>query len=141
MTWYEVSNWAKPGGECRHNIAYWRNQDWLGIGPGAHAHSSGTRSWNLKHPAAWATKVDDSVSAIAESEVLEPSDIRHEEIMLGLRLREGLPLSTLAQAGLAQAQLAVDEGLLVPGDFANGKAVLTFQGRLLADGLVARLWA
>jgi oxygen-independent coproporphyrinogen-3 oxidase len=141
MTWYEVSNWAKPGGECRHNIAYWRNQDWLGIGPGAHAHAAGTRSWNLKHPAAWAARVDEGISASAESEVLEPSDIRHEEIMLGLRLREGLPLSTLAQAGLAQAKLAVDEGLLDPEYFSEGKAVLTFKGRLLADGLVARLWA
>jgi oxygen-independent coproporphyrinogen-3 oxidase len=141
MTWYEVSNWAKPGGECRHNIAYWRNQDWLGIGPGAHAHSAGTRSWNLKHPAAWAARIDEGISATAESEVLEPTDIAHEDIMLGLRLREGLPLSALGQAGLSQAQLAVDEGLLVPEDFAEGKAVLTFQGRLLADGLVARLWA
>jgi oxygen-independent coproporphyrinogen-3 oxidase len=141
MTWYEVSNWAKPGGECRHNVSYWRNQDWLGIGPGAHAHAAGTRSWNLKHPAAWAARVDEGISASAESEVLEPSDIRHEEIMLGLRLREGLPLSTLAQEGLAQAKLAVDEGLLDPEYFAEGKAVLTFKGRLLADGLVARLWA
>jgi len=141
MTWYEVSNWAKPGGECRHNIAYWRNQDWLGIGPGAHAHSAGTRSWNLKHPAAWAARIDEGISATAESEVLEPTDIAHEDIMLGLRLREGLPLSALGQAGLSQAQLAVDEGLLVPEDFAEGKAVLTFQGRLLADGLVSRLWA
>ena len=141
MTWYEVSNWAKPGGECRHNISYWRNQDWLGVGPGAHAHAAGTRSWNLKHPAAWAARVDEGISASAESEVLEPSDIRHEEIMLGLRLREGLPLSTLAQEGLAQAKLAVDEGLLDPEYFSEGKAVLTFKGRLLADGLVARLWA
>ena len=141
MTWYEVSNWSKPGGECRHNIAYWRNQDWLGIGPGAHAHSAGTRSWNLKHPAAWAARIDEGVSAIAESEVLEPTDIAHEDIMLGLRLREGLSLSTLGAAGLSQAQLAVEEGLLVSEDFAKGKAVLTFKGRLLADGLVARLWA
>jgi oxygen-independent coproporphyrinogen-3 oxidase len=141
MTWYEVSNWSKPGGECRHNIAYWRNQDWLGIGPGAHAHSAGTRSWNLKHPAAWAARIDEGVSAIAESEVLEPTDIAHEDIMLGLRLREGLSLSTLGAAGLSQAQLAVTEGLLDPENFLQGKAVLTFQGRLLADGLVARLWA
>ena len=141
MTWYEVSNWSKPGGECRHNIAYWRNQDWLGIGPGAHAHSAGTRSWNLKHPAAWAARVDEGVSASAESEVLELSDIRHEEIMLGLRLREGLPLSSLEDSGYVQAELAVSEGLLDPVAFAEGKAILTFQGRLLADGLVARLWA
>jgi oxygen-independent coproporphyrinogen-3 oxidase len=61
--------------------------------------------------------------------------------MLGLRLREGLSLSTLGVAGLSQAQLAVTEGLLDPENFLQGKAVLTFQGRLLADGLVARLWA
>lgn len=141
MTWYEVSNWAKPGGECRHNIAYWRNQDWLGIGPGAHAHSAGTRSWNLKHPAAWAARVDEGVSATADLEVLDQSDIKHEDIMLGLRLREGLHLSALGEAGFAQAELAVSEGLLDPESFTAGKAVLTFQGRLLADGLVARLWA
>jgi oxygen-independent coproporphyrinogen-3 oxidase len=141
MTWYEVSNWSKPGGECRHNIAYWRNQDWLGIGPGAHAHSAGTRSWNLKHPAAWAARVDEGVSATADLEVLDASDINHEDIMLGLRLREGLALSVLGDAGLTQAQLAVSEGLLDPASFTEGKAVLTFQGRLLADGLVARLWA
>ncbi len=141
MNWYEVSNWSKPGGECRHNIAYWRNQDWLGIGPGAHAHSAGTRSWNLKHPAAWAARVDEGVSATAELEVLNPADINHEDIMLGLRLREGLALSVLGDSGLTQAQLAVTEGLLDPVSFAGGKAVLTFQGRLLADGLVARLWA
>lgn len=141
MTWYEVSNWSKPGGECRHNIAYWRNQDWLGIGPGAHAHTAGTRSWNLKHPAAWAARVDEGVSATADSEVLEPMDIAHEDIMLGLRLREGLPLSALGEAALSQAQQAVSEGLLDPNRFTEGKAVLTFQGRLLADGLVARLWA
>jgi len=141
MTWYEVSNWSKPGGECRHNIAYWRNQDWLGIGPGAHAHSAGTRSWNLKHPAAWAARVDEGVSATADLEVLDASDINHEDIMLGLRLREGLALSALGDSGLTQAQLAVTEGLLDPASFTEGKAVLTFQGRLLADGLVARLWA
>jgi len=141
MTWYEVSNWAKPGGECRHNIAYWRNQDWLGIGPGAHAHSAGTRSWNIKHPAAWAARIDEGESPTADLEVLDSADINHEDIMLGLRLREGLALSVLGDTGLAQAQLAVTEGLLDPVSFVEGKAVLTFQGRLLADGLVARLWA
>jgi oxygen-independent coproporphyrinogen-3 oxidase len=141
MTWYEVSNWAKPGGECRHNISYWRNQDWLGIGPGAHAHTAGTRSWNLKHPAAWAARVDEGLSATADSEVLQSADVDHEVIMLGLRLRDGLSLSVLGNEALIQAQLAVSEGLLAPESFAEGKAVLTFQGRLLADGLVARLWA
>jgi oxygen-independent coproporphyrinogen-3 oxidase len=141
MTWYEVSNWAKPNGECRHNIAYWRNQDWLGIGPGAHAHTNGVRSWNLKHPAAWAGRIDDELSAAADSETLTAEEVQHEEIMLRLRLREGLPLTALADSGIAQAKLAVSQGLLEPESFDQGTAVLTFQGRLLADGLVASLWA
>ena len=141
MTWYEVSNWSKPGGQCLHNIAYWQNQDWLGIGPGAHAHTAGTRSWNVKHPAAWAALIDQGVSPTADLEVLAPTDIAHEEIMLRLRLREGLSLDMLDDSGIAEANIAVTQGLLEPTDFASGTAVLTYKGRLLADGLVARLWA
>jgi oxygen-independent coproporphyrinogen-3 oxidase len=141
MTWYEVSNWSKSGGECRHNIAYWRNQDWLGIGPGAHAHIDGTRSWNVKHPAAWASRVDESLNPSADSETLSATDIAHENIMLRLRLREGLPLSELGEDAKAEARQAVSEGLLDSAEFDLGTLVLTYQGRLLADGLVARLWS
>jgi len=141
MTWYEVSNWSLPGGECKHNIGYWRNQDWLGIGPGAHAHLQGTRSWNVKHPAAWASKVDGGESPAADYEVLDAEDIAREDIMLRLRLREGLPLAGLTEDALGEAQVAATEGLLEPEALAQGLAVLTFKGRLLADGLVARLWA
>jgi len=140
MTWYEVSNWSLPGGECRHNIAYWRNQDWLGIGPGAHAHFDGLRQWNVRHPAAWAALVDSGDMPVADSEQLSTLDVAHENIMLALRLRSGLALSALSVAALVQAELALTDGLLDPQQFANGLAVLTFKGRLLADGLVARLW-
>ena len=141
LSWYEVSNWSRQGAECQHNLAYWRNQDWLGIGPGAHAHTDGTRSWNLKHPAAWAARVDAMESPAHESEVLTSVDVAHEEIMLRLRLREGMPLSVLSEDGLKEAKQAVLDGLLDPEHFENNLAVLTFLGRLLADGLVARLWA
>jgi len=140
MTWYEVSNWSLPDGECRHNIAYWRNQDWLGIGPGAHAHFDGLRQWNVKHPAAWAALVDSGEMPVADSEQLSTLDVAHENIMLALRLRSGLALSELSAAALIQAELALTDGLLAPQQFADGLAVLTFKGRLLADGLVARLW-
>jgi len=140
MTWYEVSNWSAPGGQCRHNLAYWRNQDWLGIGPGAHAHFNGIRQWNVKHPAAWAAKVDAGEMPIADFEQLTDADISHENIMLGLRLRSGLPLTELSAKGLEVAGQACAEGLLEPVHFVDGTAVLTYQGRLLADGLVARLW-
>lgn len=137
FTWYEVSNWSKPGGECRHNIGYWRNQDWLGIGPGAHAHHNGSRMWNLKHPAAWAAAIDSHTSPWADSEVLTADEQRREHIMLRLRLREGLPLDYLSEAGWSHAVEAVLEGLL---EQRNDRLVLTDKGRLLADGLVARLW-
>ena len=137
FTWYEVSNWAKPGGECQHNIGYWRNQDWLGIGPGAHAHDDGTRMWNVKHPAAWSAAIDSSESPWADSEVLTLDEQRREHIMLRLRLREGLPLDYLSEAGWSKAVEAVVEGLLEQHE---DRVVLTDSGRLLADGLVARLW-
>ena len=135
--WYEVSNWAKPGGECQHNLGYWRNQDWLGIGPGAHAHEFGTRMWNHKHPAKWAAAIDQAESPMADHEVLTLDEQRREHIMLRLRLREGLPLDYLTEAGWGKAVEAVIDGLLEQVD---DRVVLTDKGRLLADGLVARLW-
>ena len=55
---YEVSNWAaRPDAACRHNLGYWRGDDWWGIGPGAHSHVGGTRWWNVKHPAAYAARL------------------------------------------------------------------------------------
>ena len=57
LTWYEVSNWARPGGECRHNLTYWRGGDWWGFGPGAHSHVGGVRWWNVKHPSTYAARL------------------------------------------------------------------------------------
>ena len=138
--WYEVSNWAKPGGECKHNLNYWHNQDWIGIGPGAHAHINGLRTWMIKHPAAWAAQVDQNEEPIDGSEVLSATEIANENIMLGLRLRDGIELATLSSAGIEQANEAVTQGLLYSDLFTLGRVVLTPKGRLLADGLVSRLW-
>ena len=138
--WYEVSNWAKPGGECKHNLNYWHNQDWIGIGPGAHAHINGLRTWMIKHPAAWAAQVDQNEEPIDGSEVLSATEIANENIMLGLRLRDGIELATLSPAGIEQANEAVTQGLLYSDLFTLGRLVLTPKGRLLADGLVSRLW-
>ena len=138
--WYEVSNWAKPGGECQHNINYWQNQDWLGIGPGAHAHINGVRSWMTKHPATWAQQVDQGFAPVAGSETLNDIEMANENIMLGLRLREGLDISTLSEKAKFEASSAVKEGLVYADMFALGRVILTPKGRLLADGLVSRLW-
>jgi putative oxygen-independent coproporphyrinogen III oxidase len=139
--WYEVSNWAKPGGECRHNLAYWRSADWWGVGPGAHSHVGGVRWWNVKHPTEYAARIRDGVSPGYARECLDVQAQRVERVMLQLRLIEGLELETLDEAGRREAGAEVNAGLLEPAAFASGRAVLTLRGRLLADGVVRRLLA
>ena len=140
LRWYEVSNWATDdAARCRHNLAYWTGGDWWGIGPGAHSHVGGVRWWNVKHPAAYAGAIAAGRSPGHAREVLDPSQRRLEDILLRLRLSEGLPAELLTDAGRAQARDAADRGLLKPERLAEGKAVLTVTGRLLADGLALRL--
>ena len=140
LRWYEVSNWAtNDAARCRHNLAYWTGGDWWGIGPGAHSHVGGVRWWNVKHPAAYAGAIAAGRSPGHAREVLDPSQRRLEDILLRLRLSEGLPAELLTDAGRAQARDAADRGLLQPERLAEGKAVLTVTGRLLADGLALRL--
>ena len=139
-TWYEVSNWAaSPQARCRHNLAYWRSSDWWGVGPGAHSHVAGVRWWNVKHPSAYAARLGAGESPAAGREVLGPEDARVERILLGLRLADGHPLRELRPAGAAAARRAVADGLLEPGAYEAGRAVLTLRGRLLADAVVRDL--
>lgn len=138
--WYEVSNWARsPAAMCRHNLLYWHGGDWWGIGPGAHSHIGGVRWWNVKHPSTYAARLAGGGSPAEARETLTADERRAEEIMLRLRLAEGLPLATLTPNGRSAARRAVDDGLLRPADHAAGRAVLTQRGRLLADGLILRL--
>ncbi len=135
--WYEVSNWARPGAECRHNLGYWRDGDWWGAGPGAHSHLDGVRWWNVKHPARYAALLSDSVLPEDGREELTADERYTERVMLRLRLAEGLDLGLLDEPGRAVAARARDEGLLEP--FTAGRAVLTRRGRLLADRVVTDL--
>ena len=135
--WYEVSNWATGASQrCRHNLGYWRGDDWWGVGPGAHSHIGGTRWWNVKHPAAYAGRLAAGESPAHAREVLRAEDRRVEDVLLRLRLADGYPLAALRPAGRAAAGRAVDEGLLDPAEHADGRAVLTLRGRLLADAVV-----
>ena len=136
LGWYEVSNWGEP---CRHNLGYWRGDDWWGVGPGAHSHVGGVRWWNVKHPQAYADRVGGGRSPAAGRELLSDEDRRVERVLLEVRLREGLPLEVLRAPGAAAAARHVLEGLLEPGAHAAGRAVLTLRGRLLADAVVRDL--
>ena len=106
LGWYEVSNWGEP---CRHNLGYWRGDDWWGVGPGAHSHVGGVRWWNVKHPKAYADRMAGGVSPGAGREVLGDEDRRVERILLEV------------------------------GPHSEGRAVLTLRGRLLADAVVRDL--
>ncbi len=101
---YEISNFARPGFECQHNLCYWRVEDYAGYGPGAVGCVDGVRYTNTKHPVGYCEKVGAGLPLPFESEVLTEEDRRLEKIMLGLRLKEGLPLENLriAPIGLAR---------------------------------------
>ncbi len=138
--WYEVSNWASgPAARCRHNLGYWRGDDWWGVGPGAHSHVAGTRWWNVRHPRAYADRVAAGDSPAQARELLDARARRMERVLLELRLADGLPLDVLSPAGRAAANEAVRDGRLDPAPFATGRAVLTLRGRLLADAVVRDL--
>ncbi|MEE4544356.1 radical SAM family heme chaperone HemW [Streptomyces sp. V4-01] len=140
FSWYEVSNWATtPEGRCRHNELYWTGADWWGAGPGAHSHVGGVRWWNVKHPGAYAQALGEGRSPGAGREVLAAEDRRVERILLELRLSQGCPLDLLADEGARAAARALRDGLLEPGPYALGRAVLTLRGRLLADAVVRDL--
>jgi oxygen-independent coproporphyrinogen-3 oxidase len=133
MSWYEVSNWSRPGGECRHNLGYWDGGQWWGAGPGAHGYVGATRWWNVKHPNTYAEKLADAALPVAGFEQLGPDALHTEDVLLRMRLRQGLPLAALDAAERGRAESAVADGLLAPrGD----RLVLTPRGRLLADGVV-----
>jgi oxygen-independent coproporphyrinogen-3 oxidase len=138
--WYEVSNWSRGvESRSRHNLAYWTDADWWGYGPGAHSHIAGTRWWNAKHPAAYAERIAAGISPGLEREILTEAQRHDEIVLLGSRLRDGLPLDRLTTDERTRvAGLIADE--LVDGHAAlNGTLVLTRQGRLLADLVVRRI--
>ena len=138
--WYEVSNWARTeAARCRHNLAYWSGGDWWGVGPGAHSHVGGVRWWNVKHPARYAAALAEHRSPGHAREVLGDEDRHTEHVLLGLRLIEGLALTDLSPTGQAQARREAGDGLLDARALGQGRAVLTQQGRLLADGIALRL--
>jgi len=147
--WYEISNWAKPGSECRHNLGYWRNQDWFGVGPGAHSHLAtdlgvasvtaapvhtrpSQRWWNVKHPTTWHTHLDAFELPVQGLESLTQDQVELEFLMLGLRLRDGL---TLHLPEWLHQELLSDH--LIEPDPDTIK--LTRRGRLLADTVTHKI--
>lgn len=137
--WYELSNWSKPGSESRHNMAYWNGDNWWGIGAGAHSHIDGRRFWNVKHPAAYAKKLAESGNPMQEEEILTSSQSRSEEIMLRIRLVDGIRKSYLTDGEQSSLEIFLAEGYLNSFSWERGSVVLSRTGRLIADRIVREI--
>jgi oxygen-independent coproporphyrinogen-3 oxidase len=128
LSWYEVSNWSRPGHECRHNQLYWSQGEYLAIGCAAHGHREGRRFWNLRTPERYVEAVEQGRSVEAADERLDPDARRIEGLQLALRQRAGVPAETLP-LDLLDGLVTVEED----------RAVLTRRGRLLANEVALRL--
>lgn len=118
---YEISNHARPGDECRHNLVYWRYQDYLGIGPGAHgrltldSENGGSEKRALKNrraPETWLGAVERDGHAVEESLVLAANERREEMLMMGLRLREGVARAAFRAEAGREIEAALDPARL-----------------------------
>ncbi len=130
---YEVSNWAKPGFECVHNLGYWERRPYVGLGAGAHAYRDDRRWWNVRPPQEYLELVESGRLPVGGEERLEPSDAYLEEVFLRLRILEGVPSSWFDPG---RFERFVDGGLLVDE---LGRLVPTERGLLLLNELVLGL--
>ena len=158
---YEISNWARPGQECRHNLVYWRNSDWLGLGAGAHSHLGGSRFADVYSPKRYVQLVQEAadagppnatdVAALLKSmrqvtyvEEPRPELARADTLIMGLRLNEGVSLAEFRRRFGAGAEAAYAETFaeLTELDLlerTNDRIRITNRGRLLANEVFTRL--
>jgi len=146
---YEVSNYAAPGAESRHNLAYWRYADYAGIGPGAHGRISldGALLATRRHraPEVWAERVERDGHGTTEETALPPADRAREMLLMGLRLAEGIDEARFAaRTGVALddavdpeiLRQAIEEGYVTR---TGGRLIASPEGRLRLDALLAAL--
>jgi oxygen-independent coproporphyrinogen-3 oxidase len=141
MPWYELSNWARPGAQSRHNLAYWERRPYEAAGPGAHAFDGATRRWNAARLDRWLAALDPPPGEVPAlppggSEVIDDPTAAAEALILGLRTARGVARG----AALARPEVltwAAEAGLVedAPGE----RVRLTLRGRLLSNELFARL--
>jgi oxygen-independent coproporphyrinogen III oxidase len=156
---YEISNWARPGEECRHNLVYWQNGDWLGVGPGAHSHLGGVRFADVYSPAQYVHLVDEAAARhlpTAERDLIRampqvsfvdeqtPALQMADTAILALRLNEGLDVAAFEQRFGTTIEAAYGPQLAELTSFGflertNGRLRLTDRGRYLANEVFVRL--
>lgn len=130
---YEVSNWAVPGHESRHNALYWNQDDYRGFGCAAHSHAAGRRWWNLRTPERYVDAVRAGASVEASSETLDADTRRFEALQLALRTRDGVE-----RTAFSEDTLELLAGMVVPHPGDTSRVVLTRAGRLMANEISLR---
>jgi oxygen-independent coproporphyrinogen-3 oxidase len=133
LEWYEISNWARAGEECRHNQLYWNEGEYLGIGCAAHGHTDGTRWWNVRTPERYIDAIRHKASPRAGEEHLDAAMRSEEAFALALRTRDGAPDDA---AFAPTVDVLTEEGLV---ERVGDRIALTRRGRLLASDVTARL--
>jgi oxygen-independent coproporphyrinogen-3 oxidase len=142
---YEVSNHARPGDECRHNLVYWRYGDYVGVGPGAHGrltiNNEKISTYCTPEPNQWLQKVNQHNHAIVDRQILSKLDQAHEYLLMGLRLSEGISLSRYASYSNRTIsentlnELIEDNLILISGDMLR----TTSKGRPMLNAIISKL--
>jgi putative oxygen-independent coproporphyrinogen III oxidase len=134
---YEISNHARPGEESRHNLAYWRYQPYVGVGPGAHGRRDGVATLRHRKPENWLSAVARSGSGIAEETRIAPREAATEALLMGLRLSDGVELDQVRERLDEPAVARLEEqGLLTR---VEGRLIVKPEGRLLLDAILAEI--
>lgn len=141
---YEISNYARPGFECRHNLTYWRNEPYLGLGAGAWSYLRGVRSANVREPDAYCAAIEAEEQPREYAERLDPASALLEAVMMGLRIAEGVSLGALRRDFgaervnelVARARPLAEMGLL---EVTDERLRLTRAGEPLHSEIVVRL--
>lgn len=136
LEWYEISNWSRPGHQCRHNRLYWAQGDYVGVGCAAHSHRGGRRWWNVRSLERYLDRLAAGEPAEAGAESLDESARALEALQLSLRTDDGVPAAALASL-LAEPDDPRHGLVEVRGD----RVVLRREGRLLADQVALALEA
>ncbi|MDZ4796191.1 MAG: radical SAM family heme chaperone HemW [Bacteroidota bacterium] len=139
---YEISNFAKPGHRSRHNSSYWstgpggQGKNYLGLGPSAHSFNGSSRQWNIANNLVYIKSVNDGIIPFEREELTETQRL-NEYIMTSLRTTEGLQLDTTGNLVLERSEPFITAGLM---KLENNALILTKEGKLLADGIAAKLF-
>ena len=128
-SWEEISNWAKPGHECRHNHVYWDQDDYVGFGSAAHSHRHGRRFWNVRTPDRYIAMVREGQRPLGGEESLDERTQRFERDSLALRTAKGVPLEAFGSLEEIAHLVSVEDG----------RVTLAPSGRLLANQVILRL--